>query len=151
MYTNKQESPNNSYRDTPVTNKNQIEQSSMSVTNDGSDIYESNIKIVKQYLEVLYNSSSKEQKNLPILLKNIVDDELLDDYKPSDINVSDEYHYETKLGRADITASKDMVIAIYELKTITTANENKIDYLLQVTINNDGKIDKILRNDVISR
>ncbi len=119
--------------------------------NVNNDIYKKNMQIVEKYMDTVYNTSSKSKKDYQEELKDIVTENILNQYhSETDSNISDgNYTFETKLKHVIMTANDNTVISIYTLKTITNANENEAEYLLQVSID-DGKINKIVRNDMLN-
>lgn len=120
-------------QETVVQNKVEIEP-------NNNSLYEHNLQILKQYVEITYNSNNKNNQSQ---LKEIISDDLFKDINQT-MNVDSDHRFETKVKHAKYTVNKDVGIAVFTLKTSTEANESEQIYLLEVKINN-GVISEISR------
>lgn len=113
-----------------------------------ASVYEQNMDLIERYIDAVYvRSSDDEDQNVQEKLRNIVNEDLLDDYAVEDASV-DETQYQTRLTDAEYYADKNGAAAIFRLKSITDLAETEQVYLLEVRIE-DERIDSIERMETL--
>ena len=102
--------------------------------NDDS-VYEKNIELIKSYVNAVYKTD--DEKSIYERLKGIVTDDLLKQYEQKDNVVSSGHHVTMLVKNAKYTASEDVAMAVFTLKTKTDHNESNQTYFLQLKIQDD--------------
>lgn len=113
-----------------------------SIDNAKQNVYQKNIEIVKQYVDLIYNSEQKADEKFLDELADIADESIVKMFDVEDTSIDHSNAVVTKITHADVTANEKKAMAVYTLKTITDVNENEQDYLLVVSLS-DQKISSI--------